>query len=72
MIISREEAIAMAKKKAGNEGYDTEQFDISCEEKQDGWDVYFCRDLPGVLGEGAHFSVYVDKTSGECQIFRGR
>lgn len=72
MNISREEAIAIAKKEAGKEGYDTEQFDISCKEKLDGWDVYFYRDLPGVLGEGSHFSVYVDKTSGECQIFRGR
>ena len=72
MKISKKEAITIAKDEGRQAGYEIEQFKVECRDRLDGWDIYFSRDLPGVLGDGSHFSVSVDKKSGKSQIFRGR
>ena len=72
MKVTRNEAIAIAKKTAGEVGYEIDKFELVCQKQLAGWHIFFSRDLPGVLGDNAHFSIYVDKASGESQLFRGR
>lgn len=72
MGLSKEEAVDIARKEAREHGYDVNEFNIRCDEKPSGWDIYFYRDVPGILGESSHFSIFVDKINRKCQIFRGR
>jgi hypothetical protein len=69
---SQHAAIAIAKQVARDTYGDVEAFDVDAEERPDGWLVHFTNPSVIVDGEGQHFAVWVDRSTGHTRLFRGR
>ena len=70
--IDEQRAVEIAREVARDSYGEILGYEITVDETDSDWRIHFHR--PGALERGghSHFAVWVDKTSGEPRLFRGR
>jgi hypothetical protein len=70
--VTRDDAVSRAKEASEALYGSVEQFDVRVEEDPLHWIIDFVH--PGIMedGERQHFSVWVNKQTGDTQLFKGR
>lgn len=70
--ISKEEAVSLAKEEGRMAGYDVDAYTISVNEEMVNWIVDFVKGSAPVRGGEQHFTIWIEKQTGESTLFRGR
>jgi hypothetical protein len=70
--VTRERAIEIARDLARRTIGDVDRFTIRVNDDRKHWKIDFVDPHATVRGDGQHFSVWVDKRTGDARMFRGR
>ena len=70
--MTQEQAVEAARQAASADYPDLDAFEVGAEETDSEWRVNFSNPDEESLGARQHFSVSIDKRTGECKLFKGR